>query len=445
MTHNLGPKPTCIGVIDCNNFFASCERIFRPDLVRKPILVLSNNDGCVVARSNEARLLNIKIGQPVFQLKNLIKLHQIKIFSGNFPLYNNISNRVMQLIKNSCPQVEIYSIDEAFVDLSTLQISDRLPTMLKLRQQIWQEIGLPASIGLATTKTLAKLANELVKSLDRNEIVSDINWPNQANGGVLDLSSLANLTSYRKAVAVEAVWGIGAGTAPKLRLKGINTADDLANWSKTQVVASLRLPGQQTWLELNDQCCWPLHQPVSQNQTLMISRTFGQSITEFSSLASAISQFAEKLSEKLRHQHQLAKNLTVFVVWKNRDSTTSATLKLNQPSQLATQLVEAAIKTLRLCLHDSQKPAIKAGVIISDLISELSLQPNLFTDRLEATALKSQGLAQLAMDRLNFKFGPQTIQVARSIRPNQAADWRSLQTAKSPDYVTSWADLAKVS
>jgi DNA polymerase V len=176
----------------------------------------------------------------------------------------------------------------------------------------------------------------------------------------------------------------------------------------------------------------------------MISRTFGQPITEFSSLASAISQFAEKLAEKLRHQHQLAKNLTVFIVWKNRDSSTSATLTLDQPSQLATQLVETAIKTLKQCIFSSPKPAIKAGVIISNLVPELTFQSSLFVDELKLTTLNSHHQAQLAMDKLNLKFGPQTVQIARSIRPDQTADWHSRQNFKSPDYVTDWHNLIKV-
>ncbi|HCC84873.1 MAG TPA: hypothetical protein DEP87_04285 [Candidatus Pacebacteria bacterium] len=445
---NFFTQPACYGVIDCNNFFVSCERLFRPDLLQKPVMVLSSNDGCVVARSNEVRALGVKMGQPVFELKDLIRLHQITIFSANFSLYQNLSARVLQLIKAVCPQTEPYSIDEAFVELSTIPKIEREPLMQQLRLQIYQATQIPVSIGLAPTKTLAKLANELVKSVDRRESAIALNWPVIPQAGVLNLSQTSDLSFYLQTTPIEKIWGIGGRTAPKLTRLGINTAQDFIKTPLNQIQQLLKTPGSQIWHELNGIPKLTLSHHGPETQSLMVSRSFGQPITDFHNLQVAVGNFAEAIALKLRRQAQQTSSLTVSIFWKTRPGerykpNTSANITLDQPSQLTSVIMTAAMTALKQAwLPDF--PAIKAGINAFNL-SPVSRQAQaLFLDDQTHAQLEHQAKTWIQVDQLNQKFGQVIIKTGRCLTGKNHSTWQSKHQHRSPDYLTAWSDLAPV-
>ncbi len=282
-------------LIDCNNFYASCERLFRPDLHDKPIIVLSNNDGCVIARSNEAKALGFKMGDPFFQVKGLCKQHKVQVFSSNYTLYGDISSRVMSVILESWTDVEVYSIDEAFIDLSTLPASQHDNFCILLQKTILKVTGIPTSIGIGETKTLAKIANHLCKK--------DLKIP---------VFNICNQREWLKKIGVGDVWGIGRQWNKKLMQQGINTADDLARMNAHLLKKQFNVVMMRTAKELQGIPCAGLEE-VEPKQSIMSSKSFGEMQTDFDLISAAISSHCARAWEKLRRQDLVAQNPTVFV------------------------------------------------------------------------------------------------------------------------------------
>lgn len=416
-------------LVDCNNFYASCEKLFRYDLKNTPIVVLSNNDGCVVARSKEAKALGIKMGVPVFQIQDVIQQHNIQVFSSNYALYADLSNRVMRTLESFAPRVEVYSIDEAFLDLTGL---DALTPLLDLGQNIKhsvdQWIGIQVCIGIAPTKTLAKLANHAAKK-----------YP--ATGGVVDLTNAKRQQRLMAITPVSDIWGVGRKLTKQLEHSGIYTALDLANCPTTLIRKQYSIVLERTVRELNGESCLALEEVPASKQQIMCSRSFGSKITRFEQMCQAVTQYTERAAEKLREEQQHAKVLTVFVQTSpfNAEQHTysnSASGELITPSSDSRDLNQLALQLLKRLWRDGYHYN-KAGVMLSDFYSQNTYQADLFSAANKRP--QSDKLMQV-VDEINQR-GLGRIFLARQGINN---DWRMKRDYLSPAYTTRWEDIPRV-
>ncbi len=288
-----------LALVDCNNFYVSCERLFRPDLWNRPVAVLSNNDGCIVARSQEVKALGIKMATPLHQVQHLIRKHQVTLFSSNYPLYADLSNRVSQCLEMFTPHLEVYSIDESFLDLTDVT-NDITAYGQTIKHKVFQMTGIPVSVGIAPTKTLAKLANYAAKK-----------WPQ--TGGVLDLSDPHRVERLLRKVEVDEVWGIGGRTAQRLHIMGVNTAYDLAQQPAERIQAQFNIVIARTVMELNGTPCLSLQEITPPKQQIVCSRSFKKRLTDYQELANALSCFCNRAAEKLRQQNSVVGSVTVSI------------------------------------------------------------------------------------------------------------------------------------
>lgn len=409
-------------IIDCNNFYASCERLFRPDLRQQPIIVLSNNDGCVIARSNEAKTLGIQMGQPYFQIQKACQKYGVHVFSSNYALYGDLSARVMQTIEAAWPHLEIYSIDEAFLDLSTLDSQHHINFCKQLRQTIWQHVGIPTSIGIGPTKTLAKLANHLAKQ-QRNISVFQL----KANDPCLEL------------IKIEDIWGIGRQWSKKLNHIHIRTAAQLAQQSPQWIRQQFSLPLMQTTLELQGMACHQLTPPQAQ-KSIMASKSFGQCQTELSILHQAISHHCRRATEKLRQQHGKLLRMSVFI--------RTNPFQTNRPQYAKHCQIQFPIATDDLrtitqyaChalshIYKSGYYYHKVGVGFDDIVYQE--QYALFSNENHEN---TEELMQV-MEAIQHKFGRNIIHLAAE--GTHTPIWQMKSKQRSPKYTTKWLDLPRV-
>lgn len=351
-------------LIDCNNFFASCERLFRPDLQNKPLVILSNNDGAIISRSNEAKALGIKMGEPYFRVKHFCKQHNIQVFSSNYTLYRDLSQRVMSVIEMEWDKVEVYSIDEAFLDLKTLAQSEQERFCQKLQQTILRYTGIPVTFGLGATKTLAKLANHIAKT--------ELKLP---------VFNITKHDFWLKKIPVNEVWGIGRQWHKKLVQQGIYTAHDLAVFNPHLLRKHYNVIMMRTALELQGISCSSLMQDTSK-QSILSSRSFGQMQTELASLAEAVSAHCANTYSKLRRQRSLTQSIYVFLKT-NRfredliQYNQSATITLVTPTDDLRLITQHA----KMCLQKIYKAGLhykKVGVCLEQLVSKDNRQLDLF-------------------------------------------------------------------
>lgn len=412
-----------VALVDCNNFYASCERLFQPRLLYKPIVVLSNNDGCVVARSDEAKSLGIKMGIPAFQIKDLIDRGRVISFSSNYTLYGDISNRVMQTLSNFSPEVEIYSIDEAFLNFSGIQNVEEYAKSIKTTVKQW--VGVPVCVGVAETKTLAKIANRYAKK-------------NFKNIGVWVIDSEQRRVEALRNTDIEDVWGIGNKYSKMLRSYNINTAYDFSQASENWVKSKMSVVGQRTLLELNGVSCLTLELISEPKKNICNSRSFGQSIISFSPLSEAISNHAAACAFKLRKQKSVASFVQVFIMT-NRFSRedgqyiNSTTISLPVGSNDSKTLIKYALTALRKIYKDGFKYK-KAGVQVFGIVPENHIQLGLFDNPSDAKSKKVMKL----IDNINHSNGKNTIKLAA-----QGFDrsWRMKNEKLSPCYTTRFKDL----
>jgi DNA polymerase V len=412
-------------LIDCNNFYASCERLFRPDLHGKPIVVLSNNDGCVIARSNEAKALGIKMGAPYFEIKHLSKKHHVNVFSSNYTLYGDLSHRVMSIIEDAWTDVEIYSIDEAFIDLSSLPIHLHDEFCAKLQKHILRCTGIPTSIGIGASKTLAKIANHIAKRELKIQVFN-----------------IMGKSSWLDQIGVGDVWGVGRQWRAQLTAKGINTAGDLAKLNAHIIKNQYNVVLMRTVLELQGVSCISLEEAQSK-QSIMSSKSFGQMQTEFSMLAEAISSHCARASEKARLQNLVAQRLTVFV----RSNRFRGDLK-QYSNSMECRLINATAdprvitKIAKMCLKKLFRQGIhykKVGVMLSVLIDKDNLQLDLFNQHSDEVLLKKDKFISV-LDGINSRFGRHTIKLAAE---GCNKTWRMRSDLLSPCYTTRWTDLPR--
>lgn len=414
-------------LIDCNNFYASCERLFRPDLHHKPIVVLSNNDGCVIARSNEAKALGIKMGEPFFRIKALCQQHHVHAFSSNYTLYGDLSRRVMVTIEEQWPHFEVYSIDEAFLDLSSMAPALREPFCYELQKKILKNTGIPTSIGIGQTKTLAKMANHVARKIVKSPVV--------------DISCSRDYWSQQ--VDVGDVWGVGRQWVHKLNKLRIQTAYDLAMTNHHLLKKQFNVVLMRTAMELTGISCGGL-EDAEPKQSILSSKSFGQMQTDFTSLAQSLSSHCARAVEKLRRQKLVTQRLWVFV-HTNRFRTDlvqhfpSMELKLIS----STDDLRIITRSAKRCLHRIFKSGYyykKIGVCLEDLTPKNPRQLDMFT-QLSGEQLKNTEILMTVIDNINNKYGRSTIRLAAE---GYSKPWAMRGELKSPAYTTQWSDVPRV-
>jgi|SRR5690554_307507 len=422
------PMPV-FALVDCNNFYASCEKLFRPDLKDTPVVVLSNNDGCVVARSREAKLLGIKMGVPVFQIKAEMQRHGILAFSSNYALYADLSSRVMRTLEEMAPRVEVYSIDEAFLDLTGIESAISLVEFgQQVRERIGHWIGISVCVGIAPTKTLAKLANHAAKK-----------YP--ATQGVVDLTNPDRQRRLLALVPVDDVWGVGRRLSKRLNALGITTALDLANASPRAIRDQFSVVLERTVRELNGESCIELEEIPPIKKQIVCSRSFGVKVTHFELLREAVCEYATRATEKLRKEQQQAKVLTVFIrtsPFKDNEPqySNSASGELLIPSCDTRDFIELANHLLKRIWKDGFRYA-KAGVMLSDFYDPGMFQPGLFDD--VSIRSNSQQLMSV-LDTINQSGAGKVFFAGQGLKK----DWSMKREYLSPAYTTRWDQLPRV-
>ena len=356
---------------DCNNFFVSCERVFRPDLQGKPVIVLSSNDGCAIARSNEAKALGIKMGAPLFKIRDIIAKHNVAVFSGNMALYGDMSQRVRWVLEGYAPSVEVYSIDECFLDLRGLTGTDFDAYAKDISAQCWRQTSIPVSVGIAPTKTLAKIASKLCKQ-----------YPKLRGGCYMHRPQ--DIEKVLRKFPIEDVWGIGRRSAPKLNAIGVYTAYEFTLLSESQVRSMLGITGLRTWKELQGIPCIEFEDGFEAKQSICVSRSFSSEIYDVKELQEQIANFAASLAEKLRQQRSVAAEMVVFA-YTNRfkeslpQTYSNALISLHTPTSDQRTIIAQSVNTTNKVFMDGYGYK-KAGVIASKIIAESDVMHSLFED-----------------------------------------------------------------
>jgi len=418
-----------IALVDCNNFYVSCERLFQPKLEGKPVVVLSNNDGCVVSRSQEVKDLGLKMAVPWFQMKDIAERHGIIALSSNYTLYADISNRVMRLLSRYCPDQEIYSIDESFLDLTGM--ADLTSYAQTIRGTIRQRIGIPVCVGIAPSKTLAKLANHVAKKQKQYHGVCDFN---AMTARVLD-----NLLAR---IRVGEVWGVGRHSAERLQQMGINTVLELKYSPAKRVRAGFGVVMERIVAELNGEACIGLDEITPPRQQIICSRSFGMAVSLLEDLKQAVIAYTTRAAEKLRGQQSLAGGIQVYIrtnPHKENESQYQPTmlLPLFEPTDDTRLLCRAALSALRQ-IYRSGYAYQKAGVMLTEIIPASARPRTLFED--VAAQQKSASLMS-ALDRINSRMGSGTLQLlGEGVRKS----WSMRRGNVSQRYTTDWNELAVV-
>lgn len=418
-------------LIDCNNFYASCERVFDPSLRHKPIAILSNNDGCIIARSDEAKKAGVEMGVPAFKIKDLIKKKNVVMKSSNYALYGDMSRRVMDTLRNLTPKVEPYSIDEAFIEFPKLIADDLEQFGREIRTTVKRWTGLPVSVGIAPSKTLAKIANERAKS-------------NPKYNGVLNLVDAPQLDGLLKQTALTDIWGIGAGLSQRLFKEGIRNAYQLKQQinRKEWVRGKISVTGLRTVMELNGDPCLEVENIQDPRKGIMTSRSFGKAVTNYNDLSEAIAQFISISAEKLRAQNSVASLLHV-TLRTNKYSTYKSKYKYSIafPLHMPTANTAYLIKCGHACLDRLYQRNLrykKASVMLTGILSESEVQTDLFSN--DQYTVDEYKLMQ-KVDEINTKYGTETTHFASTgiDRP-----WQMKQEYLSPKFTTNWDDILEV-
>lgn len=411
-------------LVDGNNFYASCERVFQPALRGKPLVVLSNNDGCAIARSAEAKALGVKMGHPAHELKHLVRDHGLQMRSANFALYGDISARVVSILRDAAPRMEVYSIDESFLDISDVRNREVFARSLRARVHRWT--GIPNCIGIGPTKTLAKLANKLAKTRD----------------GVLDLGDPDIRAAALAGFPVGDLWGVGRKLAPKLAARGIHTAAQLRDAPTDDILATFGVTLTRTQRELQGHPCMDIEEVEPDRQQIVVSRSFGARVADDQALHGALATFAVRACEKLRARGLVASGVWVFL----HSDPFRPELPQHHPSRTvnlsaATADTTIVLRCVRQLFEGMTKPGIeykKAGVALLDLARPAALQQDLF-----APAVVGNDRLMHTLDAINQKFGRGTAGLGASgwqAKP----EWRMRQLMLSPNYTTSVHELPRV-
>jgi DNA polymerase V len=418
-----------IALIDCNNFYVSCERLFRPDIRTTPVVILSNNDGCVVSRSNEAKALGIKMAQPWFECKALAEQHGILALSSNYALYADISNRVMSILSEYSPSSEVYSIDECFVDLTGT--TNLRGISYEMRDRVMQWTGIPVCVGIGSTKTLAKLANHVAKKHPKSS-------------GVFNLNALTEFQKTRLLgqIAVDEVWGIGRQLTMRLAAHGIQTVLELHNAHTPTLRAEFGVVIEKTQRELQGIVCIDLQDIEPLKKQIISSRSFGNTVQNMDALKDAMSSFVANACSKLRSQGSQAALIQVFLQT-NRfrkdlpQYMPSMSIPLPQPTSNSL-VVNRYANYLIECMFKPEYQYKKAGIVLSEISSKTQHQGDLLLD---AEVKKGSVKLMDAIDQLNRRYGRDSVKISTQ---GAYQEWQMRQERKSPNYTTSWAEIQTV-
>jgi len=420
-------KQHVYALVDCNNFFVSCERLFRPELNGQPVVVLSSNDGCAVSRSQEAKALGVPMGAPHWQWRDFFATHGVTAFSANFELYGDISQRITNLLASITPHIEVYSVDESFLDLTELPITDYTEWGKAVRADILKNIGIPVSIGIAPSKTLAKAANDRAKKLPEL-------------GGILDLTEQGVATDrYLAGLPIGDVWGVGRQLAPKLHAEGVHTALDLRQLYPPRAQQLMGIHGRQMVEELNGRGLLPFQQAHKPQQMIMRGRQFGQDTSEFYVIEAAVASLAARAAASLRHERHLARRASV-ILRTNRNKPgyqrLEASVRFYTPTANTGTITSQLV---RMLAHDfnSHIKYHKADVLLHDFVPENSLQADLLGMVNLAENTRSQHTMR-AIDAINRKYSKTTVTTAAE---HLSQAWQPKKKLVSPRYTSAWSDL----
>ena len=385
-----------IALIDCNSFYVSCERLFNPKIRKKPVVVLSNNDGCIISRSNEAKALGIKMGEPYFKEKDIIVKNNVQVFSSNYSLYGDISRRVMRTLKRFNSDIEIYSIDEAFLDLSNFPDNEVENVGHEIRNIVLKWTGIPTSIGIAKTKTLSKVANHIAK---------------KKQSGVTSFIGIENIDSILEKVEINDIWGVGKQLTKFYHQSGIYNAKQLKNASNTWIKKSSNVLSSRTAMELRGIPCIDLEATSSKRKSCVVSRSFGQRVENFQELKEAIASYSLNASEKIRSESLVTKSITVFIRTSPFQSrfgyySNSKTIDFPIATNNSIEIVKAAISSLETIFKNGYRYQ-KAGVMLSRLSDSVDGK-NLFSSEKD----KKINSLMKSIDNTNHRYGRSTLSLA---------------------------------
>ena len=428
-------------LVDGNNFYVSCERIFRPSLNGIPAVVLSNNDGCAIARSNEAKALGIKMGAPWFQIKHLAESEGLVALSANFALYGDISDRMMSLAAGLGPSQEIYSIDESFIGLEGVR-GDLVERSHKIRSRILQWTGIPCGIGIGRTKTLAKLANHIAKTAERKPGVYPAHLAQVCNLEVL--SAIERQRAF-EATEVGEVWGIGRRISKQLTDGGIRTVQDLVGMDAATIRRGWSVVLERTVRELQGIQCIELDDAPPPKKEIACTRSFGHAVTEISDLTQAVTEFASRAAEKARKQHSLAGDVMVFIrtspFRKDPQYSRSIVVPLRRPTADTGAIVQATTLGLQAIYCQGFKYA-KAGVMLLDLQPDSVVQGELDLAEDDSHADIAEKVRLMsALDTINKRYGRGTMRMASAGLDGDRRVWSMRQERRTPAYTTNWVDI----
>ena len=425
LQNNHPSQNNSIALIDCNNFYASCERIFNPRLIGKPIVVLSNNDGCIITRSAEAKELGIKMGEPYFKAKKIIDKNNVRVYSSNYSLYGDISQRVMETLARFASDVEIYSIDEAFLGLNGFENYELSKYCQYIRRTIKQWVGIPVSIGVSTTKTLSKIANNLAKK-------------NKQYDGVCILKSWFDINEALKLTSIEDVWGIGRRLSVFLKKYKINTAYDFTQLDKGWIRKNMGVVGEKTFLELCGVSCIELELIPSDKKSCCVSRSFSKPVEKIDDLEESVSSYGTRVAEKIREEGLVAESMSIFVLTnyfnrKEKQYSNSIKLQLPYPTNNSIKIVKRALEGIKKIYRQGYRYK-KAGVILYGLTKAKQTRGLLDYDRESSDSIMN------TLDRINERYGSSTIRLA-----SEGVDksWSMRRESVSPCYTTRFDDLVE--
>jgi len=422
-------------IVDCNSFYCSCERVFRPDLKNRPVVVLSNNDGCIISRSDEAKVLGVEMAGPYFKAKPLIEKHNVATFSSNYNLYGDMSRRVMDTLKMMVRErnVEVYSVDECFLDVSMIEEKQLDNYALQMREIVEQWTGVSVSVGIAPTKTLAKIANHLAK---KNKA---------ATRCVATVVGDDDIRKVLKTTSVSGIWGIGRAYADKLINWGITTAWDLCNMPEEWIYKHMGgVVGTRLIRELKGSPCIDMKDELKVKKMIATTRMFGKNVTELNDIKEAVATYTARAGEKLRRQRCAASVLSVFIVAKEEshmaDFNRGATLSTHTVLPSATSITNELITLAMRMAEQIFKPGCeykKAGVMLSGIVPDTSIQSNLFKPLTE----NSKRFLMEALDNINFSMRDDVVKFASS---GLSRDWKMRKEFRSPRYTSRWNELREV-
>ena len=410
-------KKKIFALIDCNAFYVSCERVFNPKLNNKPVVALSNNDGCIIARSKEAKALGIKMGVPLFKVKDIVERENVIVFSSNYTLYADMSRRVMNIISEFAPSIEVYSIDEAFIELTDMNV-DYESYVRQMRKVILQYTGIPVSIGVASTKTLTKVANHIAKDDESLE-------------GVCSLVKHENLDQVLEDTNVADIWGVGRQLSKKLIANGIFNAKLLKNCEDAWVRKMMSVNGLKTVSELREISCLDLEETSATRKSCCTTRSFGKPLVNLDDIEQAVTTFARRATERIRGENLTASTVSVFLRTnpfdRNRYYSNSSTTTLSYPTYDTMQIVKTALQLTKIIFRENYKYK-KAGVLLSGFYEKGTETKDLFSEaRYRSPKLMS------AVDQINERYGSDTIQIATEC---QIGKWKQKRKNCTQSYTT---------